>query len=223
MRRKITADLFKRLERLYTGLVCDVLDDQLGFGNNRYMMSYEIRALRWGAIVAGRAATALAAPVHREPADPYAKEIQFIDTLSPGDVVVMTQSGAFQAGLWGGLLSTRAQKRGACGAVIDGITRDTREIIRMGFPTFIRGIAPGDSKGRVEVIEIHVPIQCAGASVNPGDVVFGDHDGVVVIPQEIAVDIVRLAEEKQAKEKKFQSELKRGVSLSKLFKKYGIL
>lgn len=223
MKKKMPTDLFKRLEKLYTGLICDVLDDELGCRNNMYIMSYEIRPLFWGAVVSGRAATALAVPVYCEPEKPYENEIRFIDSLQAGDVAVMTQSGAFSAGLWGGLLSTGAKQRGARGAVVDGITRDTREIFRMKFPVFIRGIAPGDSKGRVDVIDIHVPIKCGGAWVNPGDVILGDHDGVVVIPQDIAVDIVRLAEEKHAKEKKFQSGLKKGKTVAQMFKKYGVL
>lgn len=223
MKKKIPEGLFPRLKKLYTGLICDVLDDELGFRNNVCMMSHEIRPLYWGAVVAGRAATALAVPVYCEPKIPYKNEIEFIDRLQPGDVAVMTQSGALSAGLWGGLLSTGAKQRGARGAVLDGLTRDTREIIRMKFPVFIRGIAPGDSKGRVDVIDTHVPIKCGGAWVNPGDVIFGDHDGVVVIPQEIAEDIVRLAEEKRAKEKKFQSGLKKGETVAQMFKKYGVL
>jgi 4-hydroxy-4-methyl-2-oxoglutarate aldolase len=223
MKKRITRDLFERLKKLYTGLVCDVLDEELGFRNNVYMMSHEIRPLYFGAVVCGRAATALAVGVHREPEKPYHREIEFIDSLKPGDVAVATQSGAMNAGLWGELLSTAAKHRGARGAIVDGITRDTKAIIQMKFPVFIKGIAPGDSKGRIEIINHDLPIECGGAWVNPGDLVFGDNDGVVVIPQDIAVDIVRLAEEKYEKEKKFIEGLRKGATVAEMFEKYGVL
>lgn len=220
---EIGMELFDRLGKLYTGLISDVLDDQLGFRNNTYIMSHEIRPLYPGAILVGRAVTALAVPTYSEPEIPYQKEIEFIDGLRPGDVAVQTQSGIMTAGLWGGLLSTGARQKGARGAVIDGISRDTQQIMRMNFPVFSRGIAPADSKGRVEIIEVNVPIKCAGAWVNPGDIVFGDNDGVVVIPQEIAVDIVRLAEEKHEKEALFQKGLEEGASVAEMFKEYRVL
>ncbi|TET10627.1 RraA family protein [Candidatus Aerophobetes bacterium] len=223
MKKRITTDLFERLEKLYTGLVCDVLDDELGFRNNVYIMSHEIRPLYFGAVVTGRVATALAVPVYTEPEKPYQRELEFIDSLEPGDVVVATQSGVMNAGLWGGLLSTGARYRGARGAVVDGITRDTKAIMGMKFPVFIRGIAPADSKGRIDVINHHLPIKCAGVWVNPGDVIFGDNDGVVVVPQDIAVDIVRLAEEKYKKEKNFEEGLRKGATVAEMFEKYRVL
>ena len=186
-------------------------------------MNHEIRPLYTGAVVVGRAATALAGPVYEVPKTPYLREIEFIDGLRPGDVAVMTQSGAMTAGLWGGLLSTGAKQRGARGAVVDGITRDTRQIIQMNFPVFVKGIAPGDTKGRIEIVDRNVPIQCGGAWVNPGDVIFGDDDGVVVIPHEIAPGIVRLAEEKREKEKAFQEGLESGATVAEMFRQYNIL
>jgi len=223
MKEKITTNLFERMEKLYTGLVCDVLDGELGFRDNVYIMDYEIRPLYFGAVVTGRAATALAVPVYTEPEKPYQGELEFIDSLKPGDVAVATQSGAMNAGLWGALVSTGAKHRGARGAVVDGITRDTKATIEMKFPVFIRGIAPGDSKGRIEVINHHLPIKCGGVWINPGDVIFGDNDGVVVIPQDIAVDIIRLSEEKYEKEKQFEEGLRRGATVTEMFEKYRLL
>jgi len=143
--------------------------------------------------------------------------------LKPGDVAVATQSGAMTAGLWGALLSTGARYRGARGAIIDGISRDTVAIKEMKFPVFIKGIAPGDSKGRIEIISFNQPIKCGGVWVNPGDVVFGDDDGVVVIPQDIAAEVVNLAEEKFEKEKKFMRGLHEGASVRTMFEKYHVL
>lgn len=223
MKERISTDLFKRLEKLYTGLVSDVMDDQLGSRNNVYIMSYEIRPLYFGAVVTGSAATALAVPVYVEPDEPYQREIELIDSLGPGDVVVATQSDTMNAGLWGALISTGAKYRGARGAVVDGITRDTKAIMEMRFPLFVKGIAPGDSKGRIEIINYGLPIKCGGVWVNPKDVIFGDNDGVVVIPRDIVVDIVRLAEEKHRREKSFEDGLCKGATMAEMFKKYRVL
>jgi len=216
-------DFFARLEKLYTGLLCDVLDSVLGLRNNVGIMSHEIRPLYPGAVVAGRAVTALAVPVSSAPEIPYKKQMAMIDSLKPGDVPVLTQSGAMIASLWGGLLSAGAKQKGARGALLDGITRDTAEIIRMNFPVFVRGIAPGNSRGRLDIVELNVPIVCGGASVNPGDVIFGDDDGVVVIPQGIALDCLRLAEERREKERQFKKALENGGSLAEMFAEYRAL
>jgi len=207
--------LFNRLEKLYTGLISDVLDDRLGFKDNVYIMEYKIRPLFPNIKLVGRAATALSVPTYREPNEPYKSELDFIESLKPGDVAVATQSGAMTAGLWGALLSTGARYKGARGAIIDGISRDTREIKEMKFSVFV--------KGRIEIISFNQPIKCGGVWVNPGDIVFGDDDGVVVIPQEIVVDTVDLAEEKFNKEKKFMKGLHEGASVKAMFEKYQVL
>lgn len=223
MKEQINESLFNRIEKLYTGLISDVLDGKLGFKNNVYIMEYKIRPLFPNIKLAGRAATALSVPIYKEPNEPYKNELDFVESLKPGDVVVATQSREMTAGFWGALLSTGARYKGAKGAIIDGISRDTREIKNMKFPVFVKGIAPGDSKGRIEIINYNQPIKCGGVWVNPGDVVFGDDDGVVVIPQEIALEVVELAEEKFEKEKKFMKGLHNGASVKEMFDKYRIL
>ena len=215
--------LFSRLEKLYTGLISDVLDDKLGFKENVYIMEYQIRPLFPNIKLVGRAATALSVPVYQEPEEPYKNELDFIESLKPGDVAVATQSGAMTAGLWGALLSTGARYRGARGAIVDGISRDTRAIMEMKFPVFVKGIAPGDSKGRIEIISFNQPIKCGGVWVNPGDIVFGDDDGVVIIPQEIANEVVTLAEEKFEKERQFMKGLHEGASVKAMFEKFQVL
>jgi regulator of RNase E activity RraA len=221
--KQINEFLFNRLEKLYTGLISDVLDDKLGFKDNVYIMEYNIRPLFPNIKLVGRAATALSVPVYQEPDEPYKNEIDFIESLKPGDVVVATQSGAMTAGLWGSLLSTGARYKGAKGAIIDGISRDTKAIKEMGFPIFVKAIAPGDSKGRIEIINFGQTIKCGGVWINPGDIVFGDDDGVVVISKDIAVEVVELAEEKFEKENKFMEGLHQGASVKEMFKKFQVL
>jgi len=223
MKKYDDQSLFSRLEKLYTGLISDVLDDKLGFKNNVYAMEYTMRPLYPNIKLVGRAATALAVPIYQEPEEPYKNELDFIESLKPGDVAVATQNGAMTAGLWGALLSTGARYRGARGAIVDGITRDTKVIKEMQFPVFIKGIAPGDTKGRIDIISYNEPIMCGGVWVNPGDIVFGDDDGVVIIPQEIANEVINLAEEKFKKEMQFMEGLKEGSSVKEMFEKYQVL
>src|SRR5208337_590943 len=108
--------------------------------------------------------------------------------------------GSLQNAPRGELLSTAARVRGARGAVIDGLVRDVRKIQQLGFPVFARGIKPVDSKGRGTIIDYNVPIECAGARVSPGDLIFADYDGVIAIPADVLPEVVRLATAKAEKE-----------------------
>ena len=107
--------------------------------------------------------------------------------------------------------------------MIDGFTRDTKAIIDMEFPVFVRGIAPFDSKGRSDVIAYNVEIECGGVTVSPGDIIFGDCDGIVVIPQSIEEEVIAASFEKVRGEKEVRNALLNGMSTTEAFKKYGIL
>jgi regulator of RNase E activity RraA len=121
------------------------------------------------------------------------------------------------------LLSTAARARGARGAVIDGLVRDVKKIEELGFPVFAAGIKPVDSRGRGVVIDYNVPVDCAGVLVSPGDLIFADYDGVVVITAEVLPDAIRLATEKVTRENHTREELLRGAYLRDVYEKYGVL
>ena len=123
----------------------------------------------------------------------------------------------------GELLSTAARARGAAGAVMDGLTRDIRAIRGMKFPVFAGGIGPLDSKGRGKVMAVDVPVEVAGALVAPGDLVFGDADGVVVVPRAVEDQVVAAALAKVAGENATRDALARGEKLAEVFKRHGIL
>ena len=123
-----------------------------------------------------------AVPVACEPARPYALELECIDALRPGDVLVATMNGDRGSALWGELLSTAAHAHGATGAVIDGLTRDAAKIMALDFPVFAAGFSPFDSKGRIDAVSHGRPIRVGDCVVHPGDWVFGDIDGIVVVP-----------------------------------------
>ncbi len=214
------------IERARSELYSAVLSDTLDFlGEMRQAMGPFIRPLDDGLVLCGRARTAMYMEVfHVEPGEnPYDLEIALIDDLAAGDVAVMGCGGSSRIAPWGELLSTAARARGAVGCVTDGLVRDIRMVRTMQFPVFHGGIAPLDSKGRGKVMAIDVPIACGGVDVRPGDLVFGDADGVIVVPEALAEQTVSLALEKVSGENRVRDELARGDSLREVFSRHGIL
>ena len=136
---------------------------------------------------------------------------------------VATTSGDSGSALWGELLSTACRARGAVGAVLDGLTRDTEKILDMDFPVFASGFTPLDSKGRLDGLYFNKPIKIGDCLVEPGDWVFADIDGVVVVPQRLAEQAFAQAMEKVSGENKVREELAAGKSVRETFAKYGIL
>jgi regulator of RNase E activity RraA len=208
--------------KLYSGVISDVLD---GLGNMQHALAPKIRPLDDSLVLFGRARTALYMPVyHVEPgANPYELEIALIDSLARDDVAVMACPREERIGPWGELLTTAAQARGAAGCVTDGLVRDVRLIREMRFPVFSGGIGPLDSKGRGVVMAIDVPVECGGIAIRPGDWVFGDVDGVVIIPAELAEQAITLALEKVLAENTVREELAAGEKLAVVFARHGIL
>jgi 4-hydroxy-4-methyl-2-oxoglutarate aldolase len=212
--------LLERLDRLHPAVVSDCLD-KVGIRSN--VMRPDIRPLFPAARLAGFASTVHAVEVDGPPADPndyYRGELQAVDALVDGDVmVVSTAVGSY----WGELLATASRHLGARGIVVDGYTRDTLALIEMGFPTFAAGINCQDSLGRIDVDAVGVPIECGGVRVNHGDLVLGDFDGVVVVPIEAAEEVLTLAEEKVSGEILVRSKLAEGMPVWEAFHTYGVI
>jgi len=214
-------ELFSRMEqRLYTAVVADALDE---LGCHDHVMRETLRPVTCNCCFAGWARTISCMDVHYEPADPYAKEIEAVDSILPGEVVVVSTGGSRRNAPWGELLSTAAVARGARGAVIDGLVRDIKKIEAQGFPVFAAGIKPVDSRGRGLVVDYSLPVECGGVLVAPRDLVFADYDGVVVIPAGVVAEAVRLAMDKATRENHSRAELKRGAYLRDVYNKYGVL
>lgn len=209
-------------DRLFVSVLSDCLD---ALGVTDRALPARIRPLDEASVMVGRARTAAFMEVwHHEPGtNPYALEIALIDDLAPGEIPVFACSNPARVAPWGELLSTAARARGAAGALMDGCTRDVRAIRAMGFPVFHGGIAPLDSKGRGRVMALDVPVECAGVLIEPGDLVFGDPDGVVVIPKAIEEQVLRLAFDKVRGERDTLRDLQRGDRLADVFARYGIL
>ena len=169
--------------QLYTAVVSDSLD-QLGV--RRQAMREYLRPVHKGCVFAGWARTISCSDIYHIPENPYDVEIAAVDSLQPGEVAVVGTQKSLRNAPWGELLSTAAKARGARGAVIDGLVRDIAKIEEINFPVFAAGIKPVDSMGRGMVTAYNVPVECGEVLVHPGDFVFGDFDGVVVIPGSMA-------------------------------------
>lgn len=222
-------ELFALAEReLFTCAVGDVLDQQKLL--HQYLPP-EIRALSPQMIVMGRAMPVLASDAFQvkaeESANPLSGKafglmLEALDDLRTDEIYISTGSSPRSA-LWGELMSVRALKCGARGAILNGYVRDTRKILALGFPTFCFGSYGQDSAPRCKVHDFRIPIEIGGVSVRPGDILFGDIDGVVVIPTEAATETFTLALEKVRAEKAVRKALEEDMSAAAAFRIHGVL
>lgn len=209
--------------RFFCALLSDVLDN-LGYQNQA--LPARIRPLDENLVMVGRARTMLFADVYAQPApgeNPYVLEIELVDSLGPDQIAVCACGASGRIAPWGGLLTTASKNRGAVGALMDGMVRDIRDIRELNFPVFHGGIAPLDSKGRGKVIAIDVPVELGGVRINPHDIIFGDADGVIVVPRSIETKVIAAAREKLEGENNTRKELNAGRLLAEVYAKYGIL
>ena len=216
------SDLFDDIkQQLYVAAVCDILDE-MGYRNQA--MHQRIRPLlpdmrNCGFI--GRARTFEWIETDEINEDnPYGLEIEAMDALNAGDVVVHSTDKNGTNAPWGELMSTIAKRKGVAGCVCDSQVRDCIKIIEMDFPVYYAGIRPLDSKGRGLVVAYDVPVQCGTVLVHPGDLIFADFDGVVVIPAAIEHEVFGMAYEKVQSENLSRKELLEGKSLREVYDKY---
>jgi regulator of RNase E activity RraA len=205
---------------LYSAVLADVLD---GLGHRASTLPPALRPLRPEWRIFGRVATLAFASVTVAPEQPYTLELECVDALRPGDVLMATTAGDHGSAVWGELLSTAARAHGAVGAVVDGLTRDVAKILAMDFPVFAAGCSPLDSRGRLDGIHHGQPIWIGTCLLAPGDWVFGDIDGLVVVPAHLAEEAFPLALDKVRGENVVREELARGRSAREVFAEYGIL
>jgi 4-hydroxy-4-methyl-2-oxoglutarate aldolase len=206
--------------KLYTAVLSDALD-QLALNNQA--MRTDIRPIYPDAVVVGSALTVLSVDVYETTEEPYKLEIEAVDSLQSGSVLVASTGRSTRTCFWGELLSTAAQVRGAYGAIIDGYIRDVKRIIDMKFPVFATGMKPVDSNGRGIVVDYNCAVNCGDVVVKSGDIIFGDMDGVVVIPKQVEKEVIEWALKKVEGENKTREELRQGKYLRDVYEKYGIL
>jgi regulator of RNase E activity RraA len=218
-------DLSRR--ELFSSVVGDVMDK---LGLTHQFLPQQVQPVRLDMVVVGRAMPVLSIDVFAEKIigsanklmeKPFGLMLEALDDLKRNEIYVNTGSSPRNA-LWGELMSVRARKLGCAGAVVNGYSRDTKAILEMGFPTFSWGPYGQDSGPRCKVVDYRVPIEIGFASIQPGDIIFGDIDGVCVIPAQAATEVFHMAFEKARAEKIVRSEIEAGNSAVEAFRKSGI-
>jgi regulator of RNase E activity RraA len=205
--------------RLNTNVVGDILDLH---GFYHQFLPAPIRSIGGPAVLAGRAMPVLMIDVFEPQKKPFGLLTEALDQLQP-DEIYLASGGMHRCAYWGEILTATARYRGAVGAVIDGYHRDTTGILAQDWPVFSRGSFAQDSSVRTRVADFRCRIEIAGVVVQPGDIVFGDIDGVVVIPQAMENDIIAGALEKASGEKTVLKDIQAGLSSTEAFAKHGIL
>lgn len=213
---------------LFSAVIGDVMDV---LGHRHQFLPPEIQPLREHMVVVGRAMPVLEAddwggegPGRQQEGlnQAFGLMLRALDDLQAGEVYVCTGSSPRYA-LWGELMSTAARNRGAAGAVLDGYSRDTRGILALDFPTFSYGRYAQDQRVRGKVIDFRCSIEIQGVSVRPGDLVFGDLDGVCVIPREAEDEILHEALQKARGEKQVYEAIKNGMGAQEAWDTFGIM
>jgi regulator of RNase E activity RraA len=212
--------------QLFTAVIGDVLDVK---GYTHQFLPPHIRALQPDKIIAGRAMTVLEADTagdrlgHSGKTESFGLMFKALDDLKPDEIYICSGSSPRYA-LWGEMMSTRAKGLGAVGAVLDGFHRDTKGVLALNFPVFSMGSYAQDQRVRGRVIDYRCPIEFGnGVRVEPGDIIVGDIDGVVVIPQAIEAEIVALALAKVTGEAAVKTMLEAGETTQSVFDKTGIM
>lgn len=219
-------------EKLYTPVVGDILD-QMGYSHQ--FLPAQIRPLaswvpaglltdrpsgNWMKL-AGFACTVLENDVFGVPKKPFGFMTEALDQLRPNEIYIAT--GAHNSALWGELLTASAKARGAVGAVLDGYTRDTPTVLEQDFPVFCSGTWAQDSSIRTYVFDYRCDIEIGQVTIHDGDVVFGDVDGVLIIPRAIADAVIEKALIKASTEKTMRKAIEDGMLVTKAFEKFGVL
>ena len=215
-------------QRLFPAVVGDILDTM---GLLKQFLSPGIRPVQSSMVIVGRAMPVLESncfaasepdgqlPISRQP---FGLLFQALDDLKPNEVYVATGC-APQFALWGGLMTTRAMHLKAAGAVLDGYSRDTPEVLQMGLPVFSCGGYAQDQGPRGKVVDYRVAVEINGVRISPGDIVFGDLDGVLVIPRHAEEEAIRKALEKAGTENKVRLAIQNGMSTVEAFKTFGVM
>ena len=211
-------EMVERYKRTHTPAISDVLDQK---GLFHQVLPPEIQAIAPEMRIAGPAMTAMGTPtvIHK---DEYL-EVAFAAyaAIQPGTVAVYDTSKDPSTAHWGEMISTTTQAAGCGGAILDGGVRDVDYIIKLGFPVFARYRTPADIRGRWRYVEVGIPIRIGEVEIQPGDWAIGDSNGVVIVPADLAVEVLLEVEEVVATENKIREELETGEHPLNVYLKYG--
>lgn len=213
-------ELFELIKNeLYTPVVGDILDL---YERYHQFLSPAIQPMKNNQIIVGRAMPALMIDVFGIQKKPFGFLTEALDQLEEGEVYIAS-GGEMRCAYWGEILTATAKKRGAVGAIINGYHRDTPMILKQIWPVFSRGRFAQDSSVRTQVADYRCQIEIEGVWINPGDLVFADIDGVLIIPKELEKEVIQKSLEKSRNEKIVLKEIENGLTSTEAFKKYGVL
>ena len=214
-------ELFAIMKKeLYTGAILDTLDP-MGYMNQA--LPREIQSIRPNdtSVLVGRAYPTIICDVYGKQEDPLGILYDAVDNIEE-DEVYMVAGGAFRASYFGEIMTTTVKRKGAVGAVIDGYHRDTALVLPQNFPVYSRGKDPRGSSFRNQVIRYRVAVDINGVWVEPGDLVFADIDGVLIIPKKIEVEAVEASLSKVRTEKDTVEAISKGMSAVQAYEKFGV-
>lgn len=206
-------------KELYTPVVGDILD---GMGYYHQFLPQAVRPLKEEMKLAGFAMPVLMTDVYGEQKKPFGYLTEALDQLGENEIY-LASGGLMRCAYWGELLTAAARTRKAAGAVIDGFHRDTPQVLAQDWPVFSRGCYAQDSSVRTQVVDYRCSIEAGEVRVNPGDLIFGDVDGVLVIPQYLAEEVLQKALEKARGEKAVRKAIEGGMTATQAFAEFGIL
>lgn len=207
-------------EKLYSAVISDALD---AVGLREQCLSVSLLPMTGVTKLMGRCRTTLWEDIDFLDPEPYKIELEAVDALEADEVLVAAAGGSMRSGIWGELLSTAARNRGCVGAIVDGAVRDVAPMREMEFAVFAAGVCPYDSLHRQRVIARDEPVVIGGVRIRSGDVIFGDEDGVVVVPQEVEEQVLQAAWDKVHAENAVRDDIRSGMAAAEVFAKYGIL
>ncbi len=207
-------------ETLYTAVVCDALDS---LGYRHQSPRTPLMPMTDRRLLVGRCKTTLWADMAHEDPSPYELELRAVDQCGPDSVLIAAAGGSLRSGIWGELLTTAAMNAGCVGAIIHGAVRDLDKIEPLRFPVFASGTSPYDSLHRQRVIDIDVPVEIDGVTFSPGEIVFADRDGVVVVPREVEQEAIRRAWDKVHAENVTRDAIRKGMPAEEAYRTFGVL
>ena len=207
-------------EKLYSGILCDVMD-QMGYRNQA--IGRKIKPVKEETTIFGPAFTSIGTQVYSMPDDPLTAQCKVVDQLSEGEIYVLVTRGEYNCALFGELFATAVRARKGAGVLLDGLARDIKQIKEMDFPLFYAGTDPKTSKGRCEINECQIPVIIDGVTINPGDFIFGDIDGIAVVPKEIANEVFEKSMETLEKEDLVRDKLQSGMLMQDAYKINGAI
>jgi regulator of RNase E activity RraA len=214
-----TDPLIAGFKKSYAASVSDAVELVLG---KSMTMRHDMKLMN-GEPIVGRAVTSLVKPAKPEAATPALStkhSVEMIDNANPGEIGVIVMEGTLDIAAMGNLMATAAKVRGMAGMVLDGAIRDMWDIRRMGLTVYARSKSPRTAVGYYATVARNEPVECAGVTVRPGDIIVADEDGVVVVPQERAEEVLKKAQEIDQRESGMFPFIRQFKSLTKAIEKF---